>query len=647
MSNQMNMEHLQVVQAKRELNRLTEMAIRTESRHASDLLVCQNLMAEPSLSLVFGGHFKSGKSTLLNTLIGKNLLPTSRLPETGVPCVLSRARTEGIKVFRHDRAESIPFTTDGIKQLSSLLTIDGQRRDKSLDVQRIEVKAPWFPMAFGVNWIDAPGYNDTKEMDDSLLKAARSADLLVWVLHSQQSISEVEVDFLSQFVSERGPDSLLFVINVFLGQDSQEEWQNYLDLYHPHVIQRVRDRENLIGFRSGSRARIIPIAARAQGRFQEQSFGGNSLRVALTDISGLQHPLCVVSRASRGKLTLDSVSQACHKELKSLRQEHQDYKQCEEKKVEQRREIRVKALREVNDAIRAFWSCWPKVETAVINKIDYLNFDSTYSILESELNEQFKANLKDDLIQLQLRLKVLQSQYDHSGSKVDLIERYISNIELKANLPLKPKLPNCESGSEGKVIATTIGWFLGPIGALGGLALGSVIDAARQENAKQEALTLKVEWRGTSVTRIRGDLDNARQQMEIGFERVRHDVEHVWLPDLTPQVDRGLDSKIKKVEEMEICAQEIAHKFDLRLWRIVITKWFDAKQVAISGTFNNWDPSSQPLRKSVDGYWWCEIVLSTGKHSYKFLVDGEWHLDPTNSMTLQNGNIINNVVSIS
>ncbi|MFA5028447.1 MAG: isoamylase early set domain-containing protein [Candidatus Methylomirabilota bacterium] len=51
--------------------------------------------------------------------------------------------------------------------------------------------------------------------------------------------------------------------------------------------------------------------------------------------------------------------------------------------------------------------------------------------------------------------------------------------------------------------------------------------------------------------------------------------------------------------------------------------------VALLGDFNQWNPSSTPMRQIPDGTWWAEITLPPGQHEYKFLVDGrEWRNDP-------------------
>lgn len=55
-----------------------------------------------------------------------------------------------------------------------------------------------------------------------------------------------------------------------------------------------------------------------------------------------------------------------------------------------------------------------------------------------------------------------------------------------------------------------------------------------------------------------------------------------------------------------------------------------ATEVQVAGNFNNW--SGMPLYRKPDdpGMWGMRVDLMPGNYSYKFVVDGEWTLDPEN-----------------
>lgn len=52
-------------------------------------------------------------------------------------------------------------------------------------------------------------------------------------------------------------------------------------------------------------------------------------------------------------------------------------------------------------------------------------------------------------------------------------------------------------------------------------------------------------------------------------------------------------------------------------------------QVFVAGTFNNWNPTANPLKDNPgSGHCKAVIALPPGRHEYKFVVNGEWRVDP-------------------
>jgi hypothetical protein len=72
----------------------------------------------------------------------------------------------------------------------------------------------------------------------------------------------------------------------------------------------------------------------------------------------------------------------------------------------------------------------------------------------------------------------------------------------------------------------------------------------------------------------------------------------------------------------------------------------DASLVVLAGSFNNWSQSQLLFAREGDG-WVCRIDLDPGVYQYKFIVDGDWLLDPSNPQTAEDeaGNV-NNVLEV-
>ncbi len=53
------------------------------------------------------------------------------------------------------------------------------------------------------------------------------------------------------------------------------------------------------------------------------------------------------------------------------------------------------------------------------------------------------------------------------------------------------------------------------------------------------------------------------------------------------------------------------------------------KDVFLAGSFNDWDPAQKQLKDSNgNGLYTVTVLLPKGEHQYKFVVNGEWHVDP-------------------
>lgn len=58
----------------------------------------------------------------------------------------------------------------------------------------------------------------------------------------------------------------------------------------------------------------------------------------------------------------------------------------------------------------------------------------------------------------------------------------------------------------------------------------------------------------------------------------------------------------------------------------------EATIVILTGSFNDWNQSQFVFGREGDE-WICRIDLDPGKYTYKFIVDGNWLLDPTHDNT--------------
>lgn len=72
--------------------------------------------------------------------------------------------------------------------------------------------------------------------------------------------------------------------------------------------------------------------------------------------------------------------------------------------------------------------------------------------------------------------------------------------------------------------------------------------------------------------------------------------------------------------------------------RAINLEYIDApgKNVAVAGTFNDWQPVKIMSDKNHDGHYRCRLMLAPGEYLYKFVVDGEWRSDAANENIVPN-----------
>ena len=67
-----------------------------------------------------------------------------------------------------------------------------------------------------------------------------------------------------------------------------------------------------------------------------------------------------------------------------------------------------------------------------------------------------------------------------------------------------------------------------------------------------------------------------------------------------------------------------------------MNNFHDASEVILTGSFNNWDEHQLKMKKTDSG-WTQTMILPGGKHHYKYIVDGEWKVDPENTIMEYDG----------
>ena len=151
------------------------------------------------------GQFKRGKSTLLNALLGEEILPSAVIPVTSVPTFLSWGPERLVKVIfldGHTEDNSSENVQDAAAFLAKYVTETGNPKNR-LGVAQVEVIHPSPLLQKGVVLIDTPGIGSTFQHNtEATLNFLPQCDGALFLISADPPITQVEIEFLKAVQSK-------------------------------------------------------------------------------------------------------------------------------------------------------------------------------------------------------------------------------------------------------------------------------------------------------------------------------------------------------------------------------------------------------------------------------------------------------------
>lgn len=174
------------------LQRLAELALeagRSEIAALAEERIRRTRAGETYVACV--GQFKRGKSSLLNRLIGRPILPSGTLPLTSIPTVV-RHGSDRLLVHLADRIETCP-----LEHLARWTTEAGNPGNQA-QVQWAEAFIRSDLLASGLCFIDTPGLGSIDEAHDLRVRAALPRlDAMLMVVGVDPPITALELALLN------------------------------------------------------------------------------------------------------------------------------------------------------------------------------------------------------------------------------------------------------------------------------------------------------------------------------------------------------------------------------------------------------------------------------------------------------------------
>lgn len=196
---------------------------------------------DPAVTVGFAGHFSSGKSSVLNALLGRSVLPTSDFPETGVPCWIRGNDCDRAAAVVNGAEYEIPLVKESIAELIALVSDVGDYRNEPEQVTEMRLTVAAAPFPERMSLVDLPGVNDSSTMTDRVWAVTARMDILVWVVDSRRPMSETDQEHLDRLAGDHGIGSISFVVNAFLPEDTSAGWRAFSKRAAAFHFRRISD----------------------------------------------------------------------------------------------------------------------------------------------------------------------------------------------------------------------------------------------------------------------------------------------------------------------------------------------------------------------------------------------------------------------
>lgn len=188
-------------------------------------------LINPHFGIAVLAPFNFGKSTLINALLGNEIMPTKMVRTTGTVIKVRYGETVTTTVTLQS-GEVIETSDTEILKKFAVLDRKGQRRE---DVVSVEVTHPHNLLKDGIELFDLPGTNDQEAQNSLVRDQLLKVDLIIQVLNARQPFTLWEQETLRQWLDGRGIKTVVFVLNRLNELDNRKDRDEVFEEVYSNV----------------------------------------------------------------------------------------------------------------------------------------------------------------------------------------------------------------------------------------------------------------------------------------------------------------------------------------------------------------------------------------------------------------------------
>jgi small GTP-binding protein len=446
------------------------------------------------------GEFKRGKSTLINALLGQEVLPADVLPATATLNRVTYSKEPYVQVeYKNGNSERVDI--DRLEDYVTKLTGESEMR-----AETVKEATVYYDTEFcrnNVDIIDTPGLNDDDQMTNVTLSILPKIDAAVFVISANSPFSQFEKEFLEKKMLTSDVGRIIFVVNCF-GTFSQEDENKIVETVRSRIGKYVMEkakkvmgedsREFAVYKRKIGTPRVIGVYAKRA--LTAKTIGSDEL-LEQSNFPEFEKALETMLTQERGVITLqilaNKITNSGTEILRSivmqenaLMMENDEFMVKYDAAIKEIDEIRNKKRQEfvkINDAANQVFedlkpvleSYWTNIENAAMEVIDNFQMSSDdfkkdqLKIITNKLTEKIKESIeaRAQIICEQIQNNINSAVSGEAERLQDFEDEFFESVaKIQAMFTVSEKV-----GKNGGVIDKIIGAAIGSYG-VGGLFLG-------------------------------------------------------------------------------------------------------------------------------------------------------------------------------
>lgn len=371
------------------------------------------------------GEFKRGKSTLINALLGQEVLPADVLPATAT---LNRVTysTEPYVQVEYKNGDSERVDIDRLEEYVTKLTSESEMK-----AETVKEATVYYDTEFcrnNVDIIDTPGLNDDDQMTNVTMSIIPKIDAAVFVISANSPFSQFEKEFLEKKMLTSDVGRIIFVVNCF-GTFTQDDETKIVETVRTRIGRYVMEkakkvmgedsREFAVYKRKIGTPRVIGVYAKRA--LTAKTIGSQEL-LEQSNFPEFEKALETLLTKERGAITLqilvNKITNSGTEILRSIvmqenalmmaNDEFMEKYDAAIKEIDEIRNLKRQEFVKINDAANQVFddlrpvldSYWANIEDAAMEVIDNFQMSSEdfkkdrLKLVSSKLTEKIKESME-------------------------------------------------------------------------------------------------------------------------------------------------------------------------------------------------------------------------------------------------------------